>query len=186
MEMCIKLADINGPCKYHDIHVRWTYRIAEEFYEQGDEEAELGLPISPYMDREHPQLAKLQESFINHLVAPLCEACAKAGLLPGCYWDEDDTTTGTGPEEQQQGEIIDEPSLGSCPETDNEGDSSFSDDLSNLEQQENKARRIFSKRKILCLQTKHLQDNHKHWMAVIKVNCFIGTSYMSFCACSIG
>ena len=35
MEMCIKLADINGPCKYHDIHVRWTYRIAEEFYEQG-------------------------------------------------------------------------------------------------------------------------------------------------------
>ena len=35
MEMCIKLADINGPCKYHDIHTQWTYRIAEEFYEQG-------------------------------------------------------------------------------------------------------------------------------------------------------
>lgn len=35
MEICIKLADINGPCKYHDIHVQWTYRIAEEFYEQG-------------------------------------------------------------------------------------------------------------------------------------------------------
>ncbi len=36
MEMCIKLADINGPCKFHDIHVRWTHRIAEEFYEQGE------------------------------------------------------------------------------------------------------------------------------------------------------
>jgi cGMP-inhibited 3',5'-cyclic phosphodiesterase A len=35
MEVCIKLADINGPCKFHDIHVQWTYRIAEEFYEQG-------------------------------------------------------------------------------------------------------------------------------------------------------
>lgn len=34
MEMCIKLADINGPCKRHDIHVQWTHRIAEEFYEQ--------------------------------------------------------------------------------------------------------------------------------------------------------
>jgi len=36
MEVCIKLADINGPCKVHDIHVQWTYRIAEEFYEQGN------------------------------------------------------------------------------------------------------------------------------------------------------
>ena len=34
MNMCIKLADINGPCKIHDIHVQWTHRIAEEFYEQ--------------------------------------------------------------------------------------------------------------------------------------------------------
>lgn len=34
MEMCIKLADINGPCKRHDIHIQWTFRIAEEFYEQ--------------------------------------------------------------------------------------------------------------------------------------------------------
>lgn len=34
MQMCIKLADINGPCKIHNIHVQWTYRIAEEFYEQ--------------------------------------------------------------------------------------------------------------------------------------------------------
>lgn len=83
MQMCIKLADINGPCKIHNIHVQWTYRIAEEFYEQGDEEAALGLPISPYMDRNNPQLAKLQESFINHLVAPLCNAYGEAGLLPG-------------------------------------------------------------------------------------------------------
>lgn len=83
MQMCIKLADINGPCKIHHIHVQWTYRIAEEFYEQGDEEAALGLPISPYMDRNNPQLAKLQESFINHLVAPLCNAYGEAGLLPG-------------------------------------------------------------------------------------------------------
>ena len=32
--MVIKLADINGPCKYKDLHVSWTYRITEEFYEQ--------------------------------------------------------------------------------------------------------------------------------------------------------
>ncbi|GIX67529.1 cGMP-inhibited 3',5'-cyclic phosphodiesterase B [Caerostris darwini] len=83
MEMCIKLADINGPCKRHDIHIQWTHRIAEEFYEQGDEEADLGLQVSPYMDRKNPQLAKLQESFITHLVAPLCNAYGEGGLLPG-------------------------------------------------------------------------------------------------------
>lgn len=35
------------------------------------------------MDRAKPQMPKLQESFINHLVAPLCNAYAVAGLLPG-------------------------------------------------------------------------------------------------------
>lgn len=32
--MVIKLADINGPAKVKDLHTSWTYRIAEEFYEQ--------------------------------------------------------------------------------------------------------------------------------------------------------
>lgn len=34
-EMAIKLSDINGPCKRRDIHVQWTRRIEQEFYEQG-------------------------------------------------------------------------------------------------------------------------------------------------------
>jgi len=61
MQMSIKLADINGPCKRQETHLQWTNRIAEEFYEQGDDEARLGMPISPFMDRRNPQLAKLQE-----------------------------------------------------------------------------------------------------------------------------
>ncbi len=102
--MVIKLADINGPCKAQDIHRQWTARIAEEFYEQGDEEARLGLPISPYMDRRAPALARLQESFINHLVAPLASAYGEAGLLPGTWedwsvsssFDGDDASCGGG------------------------------------------------------------------------------------------
>ncbi|GFQ89616.1 cGMP-inhibited 3',5'-cyclic phosphodiesterase A [Trichonephila clavata] len=34
MQMAIKLSDINGPCKCQQLHMQWTYRIAEEFYEQ--------------------------------------------------------------------------------------------------------------------------------------------------------
>lgn len=32
--MVIKMSDINGPCKRRDLHLRWTERICEEFYEQ--------------------------------------------------------------------------------------------------------------------------------------------------------
>ena len=42
------------------------------------------------MDRGAPQLAKLQEGFINHLVAPLCNAYGSAGLLPGRWLDEEE------------------------------------------------------------------------------------------------
>jgi cGMP-inhibited 3',5'-cyclic phosphodiesterase A len=35
------------------------------------------------MDRAKPQVAKLQESFINGLVGSLCNAYTGAGLLPG-------------------------------------------------------------------------------------------------------
>lgn len=54
------------------------------------------------MDRSSPQLAKLQESFITHIVGPLCNSYDAAGLLPG-YWiskegsDED--------EDEGQGDI---------------------------------------------------------------------------------
>lgn len=43
----------------------------------------MGLPISPFMDRAAPQLAKLQESFITHIVGPLCNSYDSACLMPG-------------------------------------------------------------------------------------------------------
>ncbi|XP_065317259.1 cGMP-inhibited 3',5'-cyclic phosphodiesterase 3A-like isoform X2 [Gordionus sp. m RMFG-2023] len=86
IQMCIKLADINGPCKPKDLHLQWTHRITEEFYQQGEEEYKLGLEISPYMDKRYPQVGKLQESFITHLVAPLINSFSTAGFLPG-YWE---------------------------------------------------------------------------------------------------
>lgn len=33
-QMCIKLADINGPAKCKDLHLQWTEGIVNEFYEQ--------------------------------------------------------------------------------------------------------------------------------------------------------
>lgn len=33
-QMCIKLADVNGPLKCKELHLRWTEGIVNEFYEQ--------------------------------------------------------------------------------------------------------------------------------------------------------
>lgn len=33
-QVCIKLADINGPAKIRNLHLKWTEGIVNEFYEQ--------------------------------------------------------------------------------------------------------------------------------------------------------
>lgn len=71
------------------------------FHLQGDEEASLGLPISPFMDRSAPQLAHLQESFITHIVGPLCNSYDSAGLMPG-KWIEDSDESGDTDEQEEE------------------------------------------------------------------------------------
>ncbi|KAF6333885.1 phosphodiesterase 3B [Rhinolophus ferrumequinum] len=148
-QVCIKLADINGPAKVRDLHLKWTEGIVNEFYEQGDEEANLGLPISPFMDRSSPQLAKLQESFITHIVGPLCNSYDAAGLLPG-QWieaeDDDDTESCY----DEDGEELD---------TDDE---EIEDNL-NLKPPRRKGRR-----RIFCQLMHHLTENHKIWKEIIE------------------
>ncbi|MGH0121249.1 UNVERIFIED_CONTAM: hypothetical protein FKN15_025956 [Acipenser sinensis] len=104
-QVCIKLADINGPAKARELHLKWTEGIVNEFYEQGDEESSLGLPISPFMDRSSPQLAKLQESFITHIVGPLCNSYDAAGLLPGRWIEEDEDVLECAEEDEDGDEI---------------------------------------------------------------------------------
>ncbi|XP_033370985.1 cGMP-inhibited 3',5'-cyclic phosphodiesterase B isoform X2 [Parus major] len=147
-QICIKLADINGPAKVRDLHLKWTEGIVNEFYEQGDEEASLGLPISPFMDRSSPQLAKLQESFITHIVGPLCNSYNAAGLLPGQWVDE---------EEEEDAESTEDDD-GAQLESDDE---EMEDDLI-LKAQRKKGRRIF------CQLIHHLSENHKIWKKVIE------------------
>ncbi|CAI2324826.1 unnamed protein product [Caenorhabditis sp. 36 PRJEB53466] len=81
-KLLIKMADINSPTKPYGLHRQWTDRICEEFYEQGDDEKKRGMAITPYMDRADAQVAKLQDSFIAHVVSPLAQAMNESGLLP--------------------------------------------------------------------------------------------------------
>ncbi|KAM7399412.1 hypothetical protein PAMP_018685 [Pampus punctatissimus] len=154
-QMCIKLADVNGPLKCKELHLQWTEGIVNEFYEQGDEEASLGLPISPFMDRSAPQLAKLQESFITHIVGPLCSSYNSAALMPGRWVD---LPEGEGePEEakERQDTEAEEEDMA-------EEDASTSSD--NSQRQETKKE---SRRKVFCQITQHILENHEMWKRVI-------------------
>lgn len=64
-------ADISNPTKIRSTMLRWTERVMKEFWMQGDKETSLGLPISAFMDRQHPQVETCQMGFINVLVKPL-------------------------------------------------------------------------------------------------------------------
>uniref|UniRef100_A0A8C4PIV6 Phosphodiesterase n=1 Tax=Equus asinus asinus TaxID=83772 RepID=A0A8C4PIV6_EQUAS len=149
-QVCIKLADINGPAKVRDLHLKWTEGIVNEFYEQGDEEANLGLPISPFMDRSSPQLAKLQESFITHIVGPLCNSYDAAGLLPGQWIEAEEDDDAESCYEEEDGEELD---------TDEE---EIEDNLNPKPQRRKGRRRIF------CQLMHHLAENHKIWKEIIE------------------
>ncbi|XP_075753972.1 cGMP-inhibited 3',5'-cyclic phosphodiesterase 3A isoform X2 [Pelodiscus sinensis] len=143
-QMCIKLADINGPAKCKELHLQWTEGIVNEFYEQGDEEASLGLPISPFMDRSAPQLAHLQESFISHIVGPLCNSYDSAGLMPGKWVEDSDESGDTDEHEEEE-----------------------TAEMEMCETSESRKKK-FKRRKIYCQITQHLLQNHKMWKKVIE------------------
>uniref|UniRef100_A0A8C6S931 Phosphodiesterase n=1 Tax=Neogobius melanostomus TaxID=47308 RepID=A0A8C6S931_9GOBI len=151
-QMCIKIADVNGPLKNKELHLQWTEGIVNEFYEQGDEEATLGLPISPFMDRAAPQLAKLQESFITHIVGPLCSSYDSAALMPGEWVDPTEGEPEGTQSEQRDTEEED------TAEEDESTHSATSRKSKTKEQ---------SRRKVFCQITQHLLENHEMWKRVI-------------------
>ena len=50
---------------------RWTAKVLQEFFEQGDKERAKGMPVSPMMDRTTTQTPVSQINFIEYIVAPL-------------------------------------------------------------------------------------------------------------------
>ncbi|XP_072248649.1 cGMP-inhibited 3',5'-cyclic phosphodiesterase 3A-like [Leuresthes tenuis] len=152
-QMCIKLADVNGPLKCKELHLKWTEGIVNEFYEQGDEEANLGLPISPFMDRSAPQLAKLQESFITHIVGPLCSSYDSAALMPGRWVDP------------SEGEM--EPEVGKEGQDTEEEDTADEEASTGSDTSQQQETKKAHRRKVFCQIMQHLLENHEMWKCLI-------------------
>mmetsp|Transcript_19709 Transcript_19709/g.32305 ORF Transcript_19709/g.32305 Transcript_19709/m.32305 type:complete len:610 (+) Transcript_19709:82-1911(+) len=82
IQMALKVADVSNPAKPKEMSRRWTDLIMKEFYTQGDKERALGLPISPFCDRNTSTVAECQHGFIEYIVYPLFEAWSHFAELP--------------------------------------------------------------------------------------------------------
>jgi hypothetical protein len=60
LSIALKCADINNLTKPNAISRVWTQLIMDEFFIQGDQERERGLPISMFMDRNSTDIPKCQ------------------------------------------------------------------------------------------------------------------------------
>ncbi|KAJ3288895.1 High affinity cAMP-specific 3',5'-cyclic phosphodiesterase 7A [Borealophlyctis nickersoniae] len=79
----VKCADVSNPTKSWSLYERWARLVLEEFWRQGDQEKRLGLPCSPFMDRDNTSMPSSQLGFIDYVVFPLYDAFAKFVPLPG-------------------------------------------------------------------------------------------------------
>lgn len=70
-KLCIKASDIGHTAKAIELHEKWCKLIVEEFYQQGDEEKRLGLPVSMYCDRVTTDIRKSQAGFLKNIALPL-------------------------------------------------------------------------------------------------------------------
>ena len=117
------------------------------------------MPISPYMDRNHPRLPQLQDSFIKHLVGPLYNAYGRAGLLPG-EWVEREVD----PEDDNDD---DENYDGSSQSYTNDSTSERSDDEGDVRIVSEKGGEIKKRKVIFCETTHNINSNLERWQKVI-------------------
>ncbi|GAX72650.1 hypothetical protein CEUSTIGMA_g106.t1 [Chlamydomonas eustigma] len=69
-QMVVHLADIGNPARPFPLARGWAERVIQEFCEQGDKEASLGLAVSPFCNRENMNMPKAQQGFINVFLKP--------------------------------------------------------------------------------------------------------------------
>ncbi|KAF1334080.1 3 5-cyclic nucleotide phosphodiesterase family protein, partial [Globisporangium splendens] len=77
LKMILHTCDVSNPAKERETMLKWTERVVEEFFVQGDLEKQLGLPVSPFMDRDTIVLKKMQVGFADFIVTPLFSVWAQ-------------------------------------------------------------------------------------------------------------
>lgn len=77
MQMGLKCGDLGHSAKSFPLHLKWTERINEEFFLQGDEERKRGIAVTPFYDRTKQNIPKSQVGFLDFIVIPMYTAWSK-------------------------------------------------------------------------------------------------------------
>ena len=72
----LHLSDISGQAKPEAISQLWTERCMDEFFQQGDKEASMGLPVSYLCDRKTTKVPHSQVGFIKFVIQPAYQVLA--------------------------------------------------------------------------------------------------------------
>jgi hypothetical protein len=67
----LRCADLAWACHTQPVFGRWAEKFTEELFCQGDIEKQVGVPISPFSDRDLVQPPKAQLAFLHVIVAPI-------------------------------------------------------------------------------------------------------------------
>ncbi|XP_050097757.1 uncharacterized protein LOC126578852 isoform X3 [Anopheles aquasalis] len=73
LQISLKCADISNPCRPWDISKKWSQKVCEEFFRQGDYERQLNLPVTSLCDRQTTTVPKIQTGFFKFVVTPLMD-----------------------------------------------------------------------------------------------------------------
>ncbi|XP_056290537.1 high affinity cAMP-specific 3',5'-cyclic phosphodiesterase 7A isoform X1 [Pseudoliparis swirei] len=71
LQMALKCADICNPCRPWELSKRWSEKVTEEFFQQGDIEKKHKLEVSPLYDREVNTVGNIQIGFMTYVAEPL-------------------------------------------------------------------------------------------------------------------
>mmetsp|Transcript_31270 Transcript_31270/g.56157 ORF Transcript_31270/g.56157 Transcript_31270/m.56157 type:complete len:704 (-) Transcript_31270:435-2546(-) len=87
LSMCIKMADISNCSRPLPMYLKWSTKLVEEFFLQGDNEKERGDLVSPFMDRTQLDMRKSQVAFMTYVIIPMFESIAT--VLPNLAFTVD-------------------------------------------------------------------------------------------------
>jgi hypothetical protein len=71
LELFMHMCDISNAVKETRQCKQWAQFVVDEFFAQGDKEAEQGMPISPMFDRTTTNIPSMQCGFMEFICAPL-------------------------------------------------------------------------------------------------------------------
>ncbi|XP_078054687.1 3',5'-cyclic-AMP phosphodiesterase 4C-like isoform X4 [Mustelus asterias] len=76
LQNMVHCADLSNPTKPLHLYRTWVDKVMMEFFQQGDQERERGMEISPMCDKHTASIEKSQVGFIDFIVHPLWETWA--------------------------------------------------------------------------------------------------------------